>query len=177
MEHRCGQRVGVDLPVTITGNPFSVRAGRLTNLSTSGAYIQTDADLRLLSRVLVVIDPPSTARPHAPTVSAYVARKFRDGVGIAWCEFAPIEVTRILRTVISQRRDRSNEIEGSAGSASAERFTPPVRRYAAPGRLLFHCPLRSADAARSRANIAQWNSYLRSDCVRSMVRMGWDYTT
>lgn len=177
MEHRCGHRVGVDLPVSISGNALAARAGRLTNLSTSGAFIQTDAEWRLLSRVLVVIDPPSTARLHAPTISAYVARKLRDGVGIAWCEFAPIEVTRILRSVTLLRRDRSNEIESSAGSARAEGFTPPVRRYAAPGRLLFHCPLRSADAARSRANIAQWNSYLRSDCVRSMVRMGWDYTT
>jgi DNA-binding response OmpR family regulator len=42
---------------------------------------------------------------------------------------------------------------------------------------LFHTPLCAADAARSRANIARWNSYLSSTCVRSMVRMGWDYTT
>jgi hypothetical protein len=40
-----------------------------------------------------------------------------------------------------------------------------------------HVPLRAADAKRSVKNILQWNSYLPTDCVRTMVRMGWDYTT
>jgi hypothetical protein len=38
-------------------------------------------------------------------------------------------------------------------------------------------PLRAADAKHSVQNILMWNSYLPSDCVRTMVRMGWDYTT
>jgi hypothetical protein len=38
-------------------------------------------------------------------------------------------------------------------------------------------PLRAADAKRSVENILQWNCYLPADCVRTMVRMGWDYTT
>jgi hypothetical protein len=40
-----------------------------------------------------------------------------------------------------------------------------------------HVPLRAADAKRSVRNILQWNSYLPANCVRTMVRMGWDYTT
>jgi hypothetical protein len=42
---------------------------------------------------------------------------------------------------------------------------------------LLRIPLRAADAKRSVNNILQWNSYLPTDCVRTMVRMGWDYTT
>jgi hypothetical protein len=42
---------------------------------------------------------------------------------------------------------------------------------------LCHVPLRAADAARSAKNISLWNSYLPTACVRTMVRMGWDYTT
>jgi hypothetical protein len=42
---------------------------------------------------------------------------------------------------------------------------------------LIHVPLRAADAARSARNISLWNSYLPTACVRTMVRMGWDYTT
>jgi hypothetical protein len=38
-------------------------------------------------------------------------------------------------------------------------------------------PLRAADARRSVNNILQWNTYLPANCVRTMVRMGWDYTT
>jgi hypothetical protein len=40
-----------------------------------------------------------------------------------------------------------------------------------------HIPLRAAEAKRSVQNILQWNCYLPPDCVRTMVRMGWDYTT
>jgi hypothetical protein len=40
-----------------------------------------------------------------------------------------------------------------------------------------HVPLRAADARRSVNNILQWNTYLPANCVRTMVRMGWDYTT
>jgi hypothetical protein len=43
--------------------------------------------------------------------------------------------------------------------------------------MLTHVPLRAADAKRSVKNILQWNSYLPGDCVKAMVRMGWDYTT
>jgi hypothetical protein len=42
---------------------------------------------------------------------------------------------------------------------------------------MIHIPLRAADAKRSVKNILQWNCYLPPDCVRTMVRMGWDYTT
>lgn len=42
---------------------------------------------------------------------------------------------------------------------------------------LGHVPLRTADAHRSFRNVSQWNAYLPTDCVRTMVRMGWDYTT
>jgi hypothetical protein len=38
-------------------------------------------------------------------------------------------------------------------------------------------PLHSADAAHSAANIARWNTYLPCACVRTMIRMGWDYST
>ena len=46
-----------------------------------------------------------------------------------------------------------------------------------PHNVSIQVPLRAADARRSVENILQWNSYLPADCVRTMVRMGWDYTT
>jgi hypothetical protein len=52
-----------------------------------------------------------------------------------------------------------------------------ARRRSARERSLCHVPLCAADAKRSARNIALWNSYLPSACVRAMVRMGWDYTT
>ena len=38
-------------------------------------------------------------------------------------------------------------------------------------------PLRAAAAKRSVKNILEWNEYLPSACVRTMVRMGWDLST
>ena len=54
---------------------------------------------------------------------------------------------------------------------------PADHRQHAHPKELFHVPLSAADAARSVKNIALWNSYLPSACVRTMIRMGWDYTT
>lgn len=54
-----------------------------------------------------------------------------------------------------------------------------ARHYHRPAhdRELIHVPLRAADAKRSVQNIQEWNGYLPANCVRTMVRMGWDYTT
>ncbi len=35
----------------------------------------------------------------------------------------------------------------------------------------------NAEIARSESNILRWMSYLPEDCVRTMIRMGWDVTT
>jgi hypothetical protein len=54
---------------------------------------------------------------------------------------------------------------------------PHVRVRSRPDKNTVPIPLRAADAKRSVKNILQWNCYLPPDCVRTMVRMGWDYTT
>ena len=54
---------------------------------------------------------------------------------------------------------------------------PTLHRQFSRDKALFHVPLRAADATRSARNIVLWNSYLPAACVRTMVRMGWDYTT
>jgi hypothetical protein len=55
--------------------------------------------------------------------------------------------------------------------------SPQPPRHRSQQTALFHVPLSAACAARSAKNIAEWNSYLPTACVREMVRMGWDYTT
>jgi len=54
---------------------------------------------------------------------------------------------------------------------------PRHHRHPAHDKILIHVPLRAADAKRSVQNILEWNGYLPANCVRTMVRMGWDYTT
>jgi hypothetical protein len=54
---------------------------------------------------------------------------------------------------------------------------PMLERRRSHDSTLFHVPLRASDAARSAKNISLWKSYLPTACVRTMIRMGWDYTT
>jgi hypothetical protein len=55
--------------------------------------------------------------------------------------------------------------------------SPMLYRHRSREKALFHVPLCSAGAARSAKNISLWKSYLPTACVRTMIRMGWDYTT
>jgi DNA-binding response OmpR family regulator len=114
--------------------------------------------------------------------------------GLALCqrvraEFPDDPPYIVMFTVKDAREDRDAGLQSGAddylikGAPTSEVLAKinlgrrPLRRSSAPVQGLFHLPLCAADAARSRANIALWNSYLLSTCVRSMVRMGWDYTT
>ncbi len=36
---------------------------------------------------------------------------------------------------------------------------------------------KNFEVARSVYNLSVWKSYLPSDCVNAMIRMGWDYST
>src|SRR5260370_3011016 len=94
MKHRWGEMGVVDIPVRITGHPFTVRMGRLSDLSVSGAFIRADIDVRPLSRILVAIELRHRPKSEAPLIPAFVARKFNDCLGIEWSEFKPPSRTR-----------------------------------------------------------------------------------
>lgn len=128
MEHRWGERVGVDIPVRITVHPFSVRNGRLANLSVSGACIKADCDLRLLSRIQVAIELPQRSKHEAPSVAAYVARKVKDNIGIEWCEFAPPAISRLLQMFAARPYNRLRKPETAAAVAIA-RLSAPLLKH------------------------------------------------
>jgi hypothetical protein len=100
MDHRWGERIQVDFPVRLMTRPFAKRDGRLTDLSVSGAYIRTGVPMRPRSRLVVALRATPWARHEAAMVCAYVARRYREGVGIEWCEFAPEAVGSLLRSVV-----------------------------------------------------------------------------
>ena len=104
MEHRWGKRIQVEFPIRVTAHQFSVRHGRLLNLSMSGAYIEADCELRILSKIKVAIMATHWSKQEAKEIPAYVTRKYREGVGIEWCEFAPDEVAALLQTVTQRPR-------------------------------------------------------------------------
>jgi hypothetical protein len=127
MEHRWGQRLRVEIPVRIIAHAFSVRHGVLCNLSVSGAFIELDYDLRPLSRVQVALDHNHRSRHDAPTVAAYVTRKLKHGVGVEWCEFAPPDVTRLLRTFTLRPHVRMRKPDVPAAITVSRLHTPLLK--------------------------------------------------
>jgi hypothetical protein len=99
MDHRWGERIQVDFPVRLMAHPFAKRDGRLTDLSVSGAYIETSVMIRPNSRLEITLLTNPWARREGAVLQAYVARRYREGVGIEWCQFAPEAVGSLLRTV------------------------------------------------------------------------------
>jgi PilZ domain len=100
MEQRWGERLPVNVPVRVSNHAFSMRDGRLTDLSVSGAQLTVDFELRLLSRVEVTVVLPYRSKHEAPTISAFITRKGRNEFGLEWCEFAPIAVRDLLRAAV-----------------------------------------------------------------------------
>jgi hypothetical protein len=97
-ESRWGDRANVNIAVQLFTTNFGLSAaGRMRNLSLSGALVNSDIDLGLHSLVEVSIHMPAPSqRSHA--VKAYVSRKIEEGVGVEWCEFAPVVVKYLLRS-------------------------------------------------------------------------------
>ncbi len=84
MEHRWGARQATDVRVEFVAVPGGTGAGRLLDVSMTGAYMSTQVPLRLLS--LVHLTP--AARPGADAMTAYVVRCDATGVGLEWCKSA-----------------------------------------------------------------------------------------
>jgi hypothetical protein len=97
MEHRWGERVPMDVPVRVSAHAFSQREGRLSNLSVSGALLIADLETRILARVEIHVVTPHRRVHEAPGIQAFIARRYRHGFGLEWCEFAPDAIADLLR--------------------------------------------------------------------------------
>jgi len=81
MEHRWGQRDDVSIPVRLRWRQrYGAAIGEITNVSASGAWIQTSAELPLLAPLEV--DTLTAGGRRA--IAAYVVRKSSGGYGIEW---------------------------------------------------------------------------------------------
>ena len=127
MEQRWGERLLVNVPVRVSAHAFSSRDGRLTDLSVSGAHLQADMDLRPGARVEIVVVLPYRSKHEAPAVYGYVTRRYRDGFGIEWCQFAPAAVEELLRIAVRHPY-----------TSPHRPGIPPMVRPRTPGSLLKH---------------------------------------
>ncbi len=81
MEHRWGQRDEVAIPVRLRWqHRYGAAIGEITNISTSGAWVQTAAQMPLLAPIEV--DMRSVE--GRSRIEAYVVRRTSSGIGIEW---------------------------------------------------------------------------------------------
>jgi hypothetical protein len=97
LEHRWGERVRVNIPIRVQTALSPEAEGCMKNLSLSGALVRSNCDLRLhsLIEVSIALPPPSS---HTAVIRAHVSRKFKEGVGLEWYEFAPNIIKDLVRS-------------------------------------------------------------------------------
>jgi hypothetical protein len=99
LEHRWGERVRVNIPVRVQTAWLPEADGCMKNLSLSGALMNSDCDLHLHSLIEISIPmPPPSSR--SAVIRAHVSRKFKEGVGIEWYEFAPNIIKDLVRSAV-----------------------------------------------------------------------------
>ena len=86
MEHRWGQRIDCGSQVRISAGPGITGGGRLRNVSSSGAFVETTMSLPQNSRITLVVARHGGSGDREVETMASVVRKTAEGVGIEWCE-------------------------------------------------------------------------------------------
>jgi hypothetical protein len=93
MEHRWGRRIRCGTPVRISCGAGQTGAGRMRDVSMSGAFVETSLDLPLFAPVELAV-----LRSHGWDIalSGHVVRRDADGVGIEWHEANPGAICPVL---------------------------------------------------------------------------------
>jgi hypothetical protein len=87
MERHRGERHSTDVMVKFFTRPGTVGIGRVLNVSATGAFMETERPLRLLS--LLYLEPTDSRSTDSARerIAATVVRCSPTGVGLEWCEF------------------------------------------------------------------------------------------
>lgn len=150
MEHRWGQRVGIDLPIRIKGTAFGRIGARLSDLSLSGAFIEVDLDVRILCPIKVATIVPHFLAPNTESLDAHVIRRDHRGIGIEWAAFTPATY-RLLLTLASRWQDAQRKLADSrllwVDVARREEVaaTPGITEGCRPPRRVRHSSTESID--------------------------------
>lgn len=96
MEHRWGQRVLADVPVTITCEGRNFGMGRVSNVSLSGALLVTP--LKIPLHASISIAPIGEARPKEE-MAACVVRTVPGGFAVEWRDMASPPVIALIERI------------------------------------------------------------------------------
>jgi hypothetical protein len=85
MEHRWGQRMTCRARVRLSAGAGITGSGRVRDISSSGAFIETALELPVYARVVLIVTGNESATRDVE-ITASVVRVDHDGVGIEWCD-------------------------------------------------------------------------------------------
>jgi hypothetical protein len=97
MEHRWGRRESTDVTVQFLARSGTVGSGRVLNISSTGAYLQTTVSLPLNSLVYLEPTAPMPVVGDIRRIAASVVRQDARGVGLEWCETVMVALHPALR--------------------------------------------------------------------------------
>src|ERR1700704_3861021 len=97
-QHR-GQRRSSDVTVQFFTRPATTGVGRVLNVSATGAYMETQLPLRLLSVLYLEPTDSLLADGTGGRIAATIVRCTATGVGLEWCEFGA-EATRVYARLV-----------------------------------------------------------------------------
>jgi hypothetical protein len=112
MEHRWGQRIVTDVPVSLVGSRAAIGVGRILNVSTTGALVQTRLPLPLLS--LVYLKPARTPS-YLGRIGRLIGCIVRHGaseLGVEWCDADSYAVLQLLTALCGESALRSAHLVG-----------------------------------------------------------------
>jgi hypothetical protein len=95
MEHRWGHRIPVDIGVRLSFASNVVAVGRLRQVSISGAFLRTAAELPLMTPIQLTGLTTASLAACEP-LDAYVARRIPSGFALEWADLAPVELEPFL---------------------------------------------------------------------------------
>jgi hypothetical protein len=95
MEHRWGQRMPCRAVVRIADGTRYVGGGRIRDVSSSGAFIETALDIPVYARLALWVLGNESAE-HAVELSATVVRVAHDGIGVEWCDTPAGEICGVV---------------------------------------------------------------------------------
>jgi hypothetical protein len=136
MEHRCGSRFSVDLPILVLGRDVCILEARLFDVSMSGALLESALPLRVFAQIEVVLEPFNCTFQPLERLPAFVTRLVAGKHGVEWEHFAPPGIAHRIRRLSNSPR-RAFDLEalldrGSRGAGAQFRSSKAFCTPASP---------------------------------------------
>ena len=119
MEHRWGQRVTLEIPVTLAVAGRTLGRGVVRNASISGALIETALELPVFSNLVVSLPSHGESAPRTADLHACLVRRAPAGFAVEWRDMACPSIVALLERATGRRSDALVEDECFKGNRSS----------------------------------------------------------